>query len=599
MKRLLLTAGLAFCVAIVSHAQIILSGISPASVQGNYEFTWADPGGGDWDTPDFHIPNTYVQAEIEFVNDSSAGTNPQGNPVWAEGCNPLVNDLTGKIAVVYRNTCEFGTKALNAQNAGAVGVIIINREDALVNMGGGNDGLSVQIPVVFISSLDGLTITGAMANGPVEMFMGNRAGLYANDLSSNIGECLIPKAYVVPSQLAQNDGEITMEIGTTVRNYGYEDQDSVMVNATVTDPNSNVIYDETVGPFSLTAVDTNSGGVIDSVIILPGQSTEFPMFSLNDPEEGRYTVTYEIMNGSSADDFPDDNTISTEMVISEDFMYCAVDENEEPITGSHYRPSGSYTSYSACISFSDSNASRIGVDGLWFSAAATDSLTNQPFYVKAFAWNDQFDDLDDPNLSFLGLEELESTIYLFTENLEETFVYAEFDNDIPLTDNQRYLFCVQTFDPTLFIGFDTRTQYTTNQAVYRQPISVVEVSAEYDAIGFGPDVVPAIRLGILDSSEVVIPVDTTPEPGGVNELAAFEMKAYPNPTKDQLIVETDVDGSTSLTIVDMAGNLVYQDNINFRGNTAPVDVRNLDVGIYFLQLRAEDGRLSQMRIVKQ
>ena len=30
--------------------------------------------------------------------------------------NALTNDLTGKIAVVWRNTCQFGGKILNAQS---------------------------------------------------------------------------------------------------------------------------------------------------------------------------------------------------------------------------------------------------------------------------------------------------------------------------------------------------------------------------------------------------------------------------------------------------------------------------------------------------
>ena len=41
----------------------------------------------------------------------------------------MINDLTGKIAVLYRNSCDFATKAWNAQVAGAVAVIVINRED--------------------------------------------------------------------------------------------------------------------------------------------------------------------------------------------------------------------------------------------------------------------------------------------------------------------------------------------------------------------------------------------------------------------------------------------------------------------------------------
>lgn len=599
MKRLLLTSGLALGMALITNAQVIFSGVSPSSVEGNYDFTWADPGGGDWSTPDFNIPNTYVQDTLMLVDDGSTGTNPQGNPISAEGCGPLINDLTGKIAVIYRNTCEFGMKARNAEAAGAVGVIIINREDELVNMGGGDSGLVVTIPVVFIKAIDGLTLTGAMQNGPVVCFMGNRAGLYASDLSVSRADALIPKTYSVPSQLAQDDGDIAFSLGVTIYNYGSNDQDSAMVHATITDPNGSTIYDETAGPFSMVGVDTTGASSIDSVIVMPGQADSLPSFSLTSPMAGRYTVTYSISNGSGADDYPDDNELTTDFVIGTDFSYCEIDENDEITATAHYRPSGEYTSYSACIAFWDPNASRIGVDGLWFSAAADDSLTNQPFYVKAFKWNDQFVDLDDPNIGFIGLEEMSSVTYTFSEDIQETFVYAEFEEDVPLLDDTRYLFCVQTYDPTLYIGFDTRTQYVANQALYRQPIGIVETSSDYDPIGFEADVTPSIRLGILDSSEIVIPVDTTPDNTGVQEAASFKLNAYPNPAKDELLVLAEVDGNASMTIVDITGKVVMQDQVRFQGNTANLNVANLRSGVYIVRLQDEDGRVNQVRIVKQ
>ena len=61
------------------------------------------------------------------------------------------------------------------------------------------------------------------------------------------------------------------------------------------------------------------------------------------------------------------------------------------------------------------------------------------------------------------------------------------------------------------------------------------------AAGFGADVVPSIHLGILDSSEVVIPVDTqdTGDGGvGIAEKASFQLNAYPNPTKDEIKKES-------------------------------------------------------------
>ena len=67
----------------------------------------------------------------------------------------LINDLTGKIALVSRGTCEFGMKSLNAQNAGAEAVIIYNNVGGIVNMAAGAVGADVTIPSVFMGKLDG------------------------------------------------------------------------------------------------------------------------------------------------------------------------------------------------------------------------------------------------------------------------------------------------------------------------------------------------------------------------------------------------------------------------------------------------------------
>lgn len=110
----------------------------PASVAGIYEVSHP----GDWGG---QIDMTPLTAEVAIVDD---GTGTDGS----KGCNDLVNgaDLAGKIAIIDRGLCQFGTKALNAQNAGAVGVIICNFEDEPVGMAGGDDGGSVTIPVISI-----------------------------------------------------------------------------------------------------------------------------------------------------------------------------------------------------------------------------------------------------------------------------------------------------------------------------------------------------------------------------------------------------------------------------------------------------------------
>lgn len=115
---------------------------SPAEIAGKYQTTTTST---DWGAP---ITSTPLTGEVVIVTDgTSSGT---------MGCNPLINggDIAGKIALIDRGNCEFGRKALNAQERGAIGFIICNFEEGYVNMGAGAVGGQVNIPGVFISYSD-------------------------------------------------------------------------------------------------------------------------------------------------------------------------------------------------------------------------------------------------------------------------------------------------------------------------------------------------------------------------------------------------------------------------------------------------------------
>ena len=55
MKKILLSLAV-IAVGFSAQSQVIVAGQSPVSIVGNYDFTWADPAGGDWACPDFLIP---------------------------------------------------------------------------------------------------------------------------------------------------------------------------------------------------------------------------------------------------------------------------------------------------------------------------------------------------------------------------------------------------------------------------------------------------------------------------------------------------------------------------------------------------------------
>ena len=72
-----------FFIPLFVVAQINFNVLEPASVSGDYDFTWGQIEGVQWPWggPDFNVPNTYVQDTLMFVEDGTPGINEQGNPI--------------------------------------------------------------------------------------------------------------------------------------------------------------------------------------------------------------------------------------------------------------------------------------------------------------------------------------------------------------------------------------------------------------------------------------------------------------------------------------------------------------------------------------
>ena len=80
----------------------------------------------------------------------------------------------------------------------------------------------------------------------------------------------------------------------------------------------------------------------------------------------------------------------------------------------------------------------------------------------------------------------------------------------------------------------------------------------------------------------------------VGELDAFNTSIYPNPAKDVIIVNSEVEGA-SLTITDQKGRVMYSEAFN---QTKTISIESFDAGIYFVAIEKE-GALSTQKFVKQ
>ena len=124
---------------------------SPTAIAGAYNSTDATFGPG--------IPATPITRDVVIATD---GTTPN----TADACDPITNGsaMNNKIALIDRGDCTFVSKVENAQNNGAVAVIIVNNvAGAPVTMGGASS--TITIPSIMISQADGNAIKAQINGG--------------------------------------------------------------------------------------------------------------------------------------------------------------------------------------------------------------------------------------------------------------------------------------------------------------------------------------------------------------------------------------------------------------------------------------------------
>ena len=106
-------------------------------------------------------------ADVVLIDDGTGATT---------GCVAASNDLTGKIALIDRGACAFTVKALNAEAAGAIAVVVCNTStlpDTAIVMGG-SDGCALTIPAVMISYNNCQIIKAELGNGVTATMPANK-----------------------------------------------------------------------------------------------------------------------------------------------------------------------------------------------------------------------------------------------------------------------------------------------------------------------------------------------------------------------------------------------------------------------------------------
>ena len=188
---------------------------SPAAIAGNYQ-----PGTAEFGS----LPSSPgVTSVLVQATDAS---NADG-PTTTDGCSTFDNaaSITGNIALIDRGVCTFVTKAKNAQNAGAVAVIVVDNQSASQPPGmGGSDPL-ITIPVVSVTLADGNAFKAHLGTGvnttiyldpstPSGMDAGGRTRLYSPNPFQGGSSVAHWDVSLFPNQLMEPNisGELTHSV---------------------------------------------------------------------------------------------------------------------------------------------------------------------------------------------------------------------------------------------------------------------------------------------------------------------------------------------------------------------------------------------------
>lgn len=225
-----------------------------------------------------------------------------------EACATLTNGsaVSGNVCLIQRGNCEFGEKAVRAQAAGAIAVIIVNNvPGGPVGMGAGAQGANVTIPVIMISDVQGAAIANELDNNvAVDMSFLRWGKGVTNDLAIVRRGQSLWHSYSIPYQTFGSSNPVAYkgQDAAVIANFGSSSASNVKLISTVSwTPNGG--SKTQIRKDSVTYAQTFTPS--DSIIV-PIIDNQYDI-TANGP--GRYDVFYEVKS-DNVDDYPGDDTMT-------------------------------------------------------------------------------------------------------------------------------------------------------------------------------------------------------------------------------------------------------------------------------------------------
>ncbi len=542
-----------------------------------------------------------------------------------EACGTLNNAaaINGNIAIIKRGNCEFGAKALAAQNAGAIAVIIVNHlPGPPVGMGAGAQGGSVTIPVIMVSDVDGAKIETALGSGNVTMNMAIWSNGYTNDLGFVDRGLSLWHAFSVPfSQVSGGTSSLQYNgiTGAVVANFGSGTSTNTKVKATLS-------WTPTGGSTSVVRVDS---------VTIPGSfAASDSIFSprvdggynLNPSGTGRYDVEYELIP-SFTDDYLGDNKASYSFYVDNRvFSKGRYDFNtERPYVGSGSRFASGNPFLWGPMYYMEKAGYQI--EHVKFSASKTfdpndNSMAGRgTVNISVWKWVDANSDsvMVAGECSLVGLG---SYTFAGTDSSGQTHTVNVSDALNPgtptVTEANTWYWVAASMPGDLFLGIDGVSNYfvrswirNNSTAKIREPFSPIYNGTYQDYFNAtSPNDVPAHYpferfIALEDSIKfsqqkngyvAALPIQLSLFKVDVNEVEnkGFDISVYPNPVNDVMNVSLKLDkqaNEVQYAVLNTVGAAVMQEtHRNVTNDTYTVSTAQLAAGTYYVVINV-DGEI--------
>lgn len=487
-----------------------------------------------------------------------------GPLVWAFdgtdslGCTPITTDLTGKIALIRRGVCGFSLKAYHAQQAGAIGTIILNHTynadgGGIVNMLGGDSATAITTPAAFLTRDDGDIILAELDNG---------AAVSAAFFIPVIDNAHTMYHYAVPASQIQ----VLDEMDVTVYNNSNHDETNVVATVVITDPNGTVTT------------------LTENVMMIPANTDSTISFAntYTPVDTGLYTAVYTV----TADSATFNNESITQSFRITEYTYA----NDNGVSIGAITPSGFDQTFRYDIGnfFFSQNAGV--VTHMSFGLEVPDSVDGETFDIILYDMDADLNGVIDVTTDY-PLQPLAFTSYTVdaaTMPANDTVVVelvAFAGGPITLNAGGIYLITVQYDALNSVAGNTSPPNYIhTSPTNYEFVNSTVYTDQLYTG-GWSGNWNPMLRLH-LDGY-----VTTSTE--GVAVLDNAKINVFPNPTTDFVTVDLELENvseNVEVQITDVNGRILATQNFsNVQNNKFTFDVKNYAAGNYFIRVQTEEG----------